>query len=636
MIKNLTLALALLCPPLAYAQDSVERPLPLDGQIAADGSQVALDWRNANRPNRLSVRIKRRIWGETGGDTWQVISPDLSRTSQFIDTTIEPQIAYEYQIQRLAQDVVDVGYWVTGVDLPIVEEAKTAYLAIDTTLSEALAPHINRLERDLIGDGWQVRRREVARGDAKDVLQNLADATALRQWLQEQHARDPMGKHAVILLGHVPIVSSGQSNPDGHNMTQQTTDLFYGDMDGQWRFVESIPALMDNQVPSDAIEMQVGRIDFSNLAEGEDELALLRAYLDKAHHWRHGLHGDLRRAYAQNNNLISESYALRNIVGPSGIAERGHTDLVGSTLWLWGVDFGKPNERDVGRQNVDRVIFALDFGSHKQKLDRSRNALNLALARPFYTVAVGWGARPAWWLHHMALGATIGDVHFRTVNNGRAGEPYRDSMDYWPTGRYLWRNPIWVNLLGDPTLRAFVLAPPVALSASATAQGVSLEWRASPDPDLTGYRIYKSVDNGPMTLLADNIAAAATEFTDPDQTDSAQYMLRASGLKSVYAGSFNTLSQGVFATTGHSPEPAPAIEITTPRGTPVALPAEFQAPVDGTISAVIAKPQTGSLILDGAIWTYTPPIGFTGPVTLPYARSGTEQTMQGTLTVQVE
>ena len=97
------------------------------------------------------------------------------------------------------------------------------------------------------------------------------------------------------------------------------------------------------------------------------------------------------------------------------------------------------------------------------------SGMTTLLAHSWYPVAVGWGARPAWWLHHMALGGSIGDVHLRTVNNGVFADPYRESMDYYPPGRYLMRNPVWVNLLGDPTLRGFPLAPPHSVMARRTA-----------------------------------------------------------------------------------------------------------------------------------------------------------------------
>ena len=137
----------------------------------------------------------------------------------------------------------------------------------------------------------------------------------------------------------------------------------------------------------------------------------------------------------------------------------------------------------------------------------------------------------------------------------RAADPYRESMDYFPTGNYLWRNPIWVNLLGDPTTHAFPLAPPsTADSAPKTDQGVALSWTASTDPDVTGYRVYRAPE-GSMDFKPLNAGTRSdsSTFTDTAPVENARYMVRAYGLKEVYAGSFYTFSQGVFADFGHRP-----------------------------------------------------------------------------------
>jgi hypothetical protein len=390
--------------------------------------------------------------------------------------------------------------------------------------------------------------------------------------------------------------------------------------------------LLPNALPSNAIEMQVGRIDFSNLAQGAEELALLRAYFDKNHHWRTGLLGDLRDAYAQSGHLKTETDALRNIVGPDAITTGSHHDVGEQKPWLWGVDTGKYRQPTYAPHYANKAIFTINFGSHKLNFENPNNAMTALLAQPFYPLTVGWGGRPAWWLHLMALGGTIGDVHMRTVNNGVATQPYRTSMDYWPTGQYIWQNPIWVNLLGDPTLRAFMLAAPTALSARKDTQGVMLTWTL--DPDVEGYLVYRIAQNGAMTLLnSGNQLITDGRFEDRDPSPDATYMVRAYGLKSVYAGSFYTLSQGTFAAIDAVAAAADPISVTTSAGQSAALPEAFNTPQDGVILAVIAPPNVGDLRLEGAVWRYDPPEGFSGEVHMPYARSEAGQTQVGRLTI---
>lgn len=627
--------LALLLPCLAVAQDAAERPLPLNGRIADDGSSVTLDWLDAAPPRVGSVQVKRRRLGDTGGASWITIAPDLGVVMQFTDTTTQPGIAYEYQVLRLGRDVVDVGYWTAGVALPAKAARGTAYVVVDQSLSEALQVHIERFARDLTGDGWQVVQTTTPRGDITKPLKSLGHAQALRSWLQQRYQHNSGGQNAIILVGHVPIVTSGRARPDGHALGPHATDLFYADVDGVWQTGPD-GLLLANALPSNAIEMQVGRIDFSNLAQGAEELALLRAYFDKNHHWRTGLLGDPREAYAQSSHLQTEAYELRNIVGPGAITAGGHHDVGEQKPWLWGVDFGKYRKQTDARNYANKAIFAINFGSHKLHFERPNNVMTALLAQRFYPLAVGWGGRPAWWLHLMALGGTIGDVHMRTVNNGVATQPYRTSMDYWPTGRYIWQNPIWVNLLGDPTLRAFMLAPPTALSARKDTQSVMLTWTQSLDPDVEGYLVYRIAQNGSKTLLnSGNELITDGRFEDRISVSNATYMVRAYGLKTVYAGSFYTLSQGVFAAIDDVVGAADPITVTTPAGQSAALPDGFNTPQNGVILAVITPPDVGDLRIENAVWRYDPPEGFSGEVHMSYARSEAGQTQVGMLAIAI-
>jgi hypothetical protein len=626
------LLLLLLSAGIAAAQRSVEKPLPLDGSIAPTGRAVELRWPEADPPRVGGIVIERRRLGETGGASWQAIAPAQPPVMQYVDTTTEPGVAYEYRVSRHARDIVDVGYWITGVDIPAKETHGTLYLVVEETVAPMIAARLDRLERDLIGSGWQVVRHQVPRHQ-NDPVQNFNAAAALRGWLQANYFSDPFGRHAVLLLGHVPIPMSGRAAPDGHDPVPHATDLFYADADGVWR-VNQAGLLLENTVPGDAIEFRIGRVDFAQAA-GRDiaqEVALLRSYLDKNHHWRHGMLGDPRKGYARNNNLVAERDAMRNIVGPDELQEGGHGDLGQTDLWLWGVDFGSHKaNRAVDLPN--RALFAINFGSHKQKFERQNNLMITLMTPPSLPLAVGWGGRPTWRLHHMALGGSIGEVHWRTVNNGRAAEPYRASMDYFPTGNYLWRNPVWVNLLGDPTLTAFPLASPGRLRLTPEETGVRLTWRASPDADVTGYRVYRAAP-GSMRfepLLRRGETITDVQFLDPEGSLDSLYMVRAHGLKDVYAGSFHTFSQGVFS--DESPLPAPDLTVEAPRGAPVSLPASFTEPVEGVFHGVIVPPRTGQLRWQEGGWAYVPGSGEAGDVTLDVSASDGGRATAGRLRI---
>ena len=621
------------------AQTSAEKHLPLDGNIAANGSAVELNWFDADPPRVGSVTIKRRIYGQTGGESWKPLATGLGPVMRYLDDTVRPGVAYEYQVLRQARDIVDVGYWLTGVEVPAQDRRGNVHLVVEKGVAEALAPRLKRFEQDLIGDGWNVSRFIGGLGDVSRPLENLKTAVPVKQWLQSQYQKDPFGQHTIILIGHIPIIQSGKARPDGHDARPQPSDLFYADIDGVWRLTRE-GQVMHNSLPDSKIEMQVGRIDLIYLSNSDRavEMDMLRAYFDKNHHWRMGLLGDLRKAYGQSDHLYAEQYGLRNIVGPRAVTAGGHHDVGEREPWLWGVDFGDYNGRNYLEKYENKAVFAINFGSAKQRIDLAYGAMIALLAQPWYTLAVGWGGRPAWWLHHMALGGSIGDVHMRTVNNGIASEPYRSSMDYYPTGNYLWRNPVWINLMGDPTLGGFPLAPVSDVRARATEQGVKLTWEASPDPDVTGYHIYRmDAETGAYRPLTVQGPVEALEFTDPDGQAPTDYMVRAYGLKDVYAGSFYTFSQGRFSSerplSETNVDAVPEVEGVA--GQPVPLPAVFNQVTDGRIYAFIEGPDSGTLRRAGPNWVYTPRAGFTGHVSVRYSVSDARDTVEKTLTIKI-
>jgi hypothetical protein len=128
----------------------------------------------------------------------------------------------------------------------------------------------------------------------------------------------------------------------------------------------------------------------------------------------------------------------------------------------------------------------------------------------------------------MALGETIGHAARLTQNNRGL---------YVPTGGF--PHGVHVALMGDPTLRLHVVAPPSAL----TREGDRLTWRPSPDPDVA-YHVYVAADeNGPFERLT---ASPIRETTFVAKT-SGVFMVRAVRLETGPSGSYMNASQGLFA-----------------------------------------------------------------------------------------
>ena len=67
---------------------------------------------------------------------------------RFVDDTIKPGVAYEYQVQRTARDIVDLGYWIAGVEVEAKAFRGTAHLVVEQTLLEGIDRWLTRFVRD--------------------------------------------------------------------------------------------------------------------------------------------------------------------------------------------------------------------------------------------------------------------------------------------------------------------------------------------------------------------------------------------------------------------------------------------------------------------------------------------------------
>lgn len=621
----LAVAILLVTALQGHAQTPTGTAIPLDATVSADGQSVELRWFDAVPPRAEESLLSRRPLGATGSETWQPLARLPGTHIRTTDDTIIPGVAYEYRLFRRHAGTFSAGYWATGTDIPAPQDRGTVFIALENSLTALLQPRLTRLEDDLTGAGWQVQWLGTPRHQS-DAIQTLIHARALKQRLRDGlNAQAPGRRHMLLLLGHVPLVLSGSVGPDGHHPEPHASDLFYGDLSGVWRD-NGAGILMHDRLPDGDIELPVGRVDFAQIAGGDTALeqAHLRAYLDKTHHWRHGVLGDLRVAYGQTEHLQVEKFDLRNVLGPEALTTGGHHNAGETQPWLWGLDFGHWKGADYAGYAI-KPVFAMNFGSGKQKINKRNNAIIGLLAQPFYTVAVAWGARPSWRLHHMALGHSIGQMQMVTVNNGAQGGRYPEGMDYVPTGAYPWRAPIWVNLLGDPTLTAFPLPAPRNLRAVAQDGRVRLDWQGAAGR----YQLLRASPDGAYTLLAD--ITAAHEFIDETPIDGARYQLRALGKQTVYAGSFHTASQGVFAQVGVPPVSAPDLRQTLSGAGPHRVIFDQQ----GALLAPIHPPEVGRLTLTGDGWHYLAPNGFSGGVEIAVSASGSGGTAIGRLVLDI-
>jgi hypothetical protein len=495
-----------------------------------------------------------RVTRRCPGGRWTVLAENAP-AGAFRDASVQHEKLYEYGITTRGELPLTDYFW-TGQAVPLHDRRGTLLLLVERAQAEALAPELRRLMFDLTGDGWQVRRQDVA------AAQTPAE---IRQWIRAEYDRAPTEVHSVLLLGHVPVPYSGQVCPDGHgdHLGAWPADVYYGALTGTWTDAsppnggggpqQNAPGdgkLDQVQIP-EQVQLAVGRVDFANMpAFRVGETTLLRWYLDRDHAYRQaqlpvadraliqdGFFGQPERfAYSgwQNFTTLLPPERVTTADWPnvkpgmnlffSGCGPGGHTSMKG---------FGDTTA--LVKTPVE-AVFTLMFGSYFGDWNTTDNFMRAVLAHERGALTCGWAGRPHWYLHSMGMGETIGDALRRTQNN--------DGSDYQPAGAFV--RGIHMALLGDPTLRLHPVPPPADLRVQAAARGVRLDWRAAPQA-VAGYHVYRAAaEFGPYERITKE-PVKGLSVADPDGTTKHCYQVRAVVLQEATTGSYFNSSQGVFA-----------------------------------------------------------------------------------------
>ena len=506
---------------------------------------------------------------------WAQIAALSANAVSFVDTNVAVGVGYEYRISKSTPGYGGEGYIYTGIMMPLQESRGRIILIVENTLATTLMAELGRLQQDLVGDGWTVLRHDVARmavdatNQSSSVWAGRSNELAnVKAFITADYSADPTNTKAVFLFGRVPVPYSGALNPDSHadHSGAWPTDVFYADVDGAWpdstvsRTVAS--DLRNHNVPGDgkfdpsrfsptpSLELQVGRVDLSNLtAFSKSELELLRQYLNKDHAFRCGTTAVARRGLIDDQLGLSTGEPLavngwRNFAAFFGASNTFAADwltALNTQSYLWGYGCGAGSFTSCSgvattaqlATSDPQVVFTMFFGSYFGDWDSQNNFLRASLATTNYTLTSVWAGRPNWQFHHMALGETIGFSTLVTENSDGA----------YQAGSF--RAYVHMGLMGDPTLRMHIVAPPSALVVKTNGVGgVNLNWNASPDA-VIGYHVYRATNAaGPFTRLNGSLLTS-TNYTDPVVTTNV-YMVRAVKLEVSGSGSYYNASQGIF------------------------------------------------------------------------------------------
>jgi hypothetical protein len=571
--------IALSVPAVARADETWEFSVQVSAEIQTSPPAILFSWPQdvATFPRYYTVSRKTpeaTAWGPA------IVLPGDS--TSYLDTNVIQGVAYEYQFYKYTTDHVGYGYICSGIQLPMLERRGKIVLLVDQAHSADLSFELNRLQQDLVGDGWLVLRHDVARSTSVPEVKAL---------IQADYDADPANVRALFLFGRIPVPYSGESSPDGHPDVHNgawPADVFYGVFDGVWTdtTVSNITADYSRNwnVPGDgkfdqseipgSVALEIGRVDFDNmpgidangLATFPSELELLRGYLNKDHNYRHKVFSVPARGlvFNQTGDRGGEAFAddaWRNyapLLGPPSVAPLGLYQFIpilqtNGYLWAYATGGSAPNEMsglggsgdlyqgtsvDFVRKDI-QTVFTMLLGSWIGDWDMQDNLMRAVLATPTYGLSCAYAGRPHWFFHYMGIGETLGYCARLTQNN-HAGGLYQNETNAFA-------GYVHITLLGDPTLRLQTVAPPSGLAAAPAQGTVTLSWSASPD-HVVGYHVYRSADPaGPFVRLT-SAPVSATSFVDSNTNNgSTTYMVRAVALQTSPSGTYFNPSQGIFA-----------------------------------------------------------------------------------------
>jgi len=601
MRKAVSIAIGLLlfvaAPQLVFGDMTWEFSVQVSASVQASPPRITLSWPQDQYMLPDSYTVYRKAPGDT---TWGTGTTLPGTATSYVDNQVVIGAPYEYQIVKATSQYTGYGYLYSGINVAMTDSRGKLLLVADNTYAADLSNELWQLQQDLVGDGWNVIRIDVGRNDSVPSVKNKIKAA---------YNADPANVKCVFLFGHVPVPYSGDIVPDGHFPNHQGAwpcDGFYGDMDGAWTDTTVNDTGADDprnhNVPGDGkfdqstfpapIKLMVGRVDLANMP-GElwyggpttipSELVLLRNYLNKDHKFRtkqfdlpqRGIVGDFIGVHngeafaASGYRNFSAFFGAGNITNVQ--TEGAWTPVLKSTPYLWSYGCGAGSLTSVaGLGNSDayhnlitselytnniRAVFTLFFGSWMGDWDAKDDIMRCVLALPNYGLTSAWSGRPHWFLQHMGLGETIG-FSTRLTQNNEANGLYQNEINT-AAGE------IHVALMGDPTLRLHVVAPPTQLRAASTGNAVNLSWTASTD-SVVGYHVYRMSADGTFARLTAS-PVSGTSYTDSSATGAGQYMVRAVSLQTSPSGSYFNPSVGAFVTASSSGSVPPPVVISASR-----------------------------------------------------------------------
>ena len=556
-MKKITSVLAsiLILTGIVSAQNPIDYTVSVTVQVQESPAQITLSWPlNAGASGYF---IERKLLTAASFTTLASLP---GNAISYTDTNVVIGTGYEYSVTCTGPVVDGNSYVYAGIKIPAVDYRGKLILMVDNYFSDTLSAEIARLEKDFISDGWQVIRHDVARTDSVPGVKNI---------ILNDYNADVTNVKALCLLGHVPVPYSGSLNPDGHpdHYGAWPADVYYGELNSTWTDatvnVTTASRPQNQNIPGDGkfdqyaipgdVELEVGRIDFSNLPSFPlTETQMMQNYLNRDHDYRKKNIDPAKRCVVDDNfgTFSGEAFAscgwrIASILTPDSISANDYFTELNNSWYQWSYGCGGGSYTSCGGvgstsnfvADTVHTIFTMLFGSYFGDWDSQDNFLRAPLASGALTCA--WAGRPYWHFHPMSLGETIGLCARLSQNNTFGGTYVGNNNQHY----------VHQALMGDPSLREHIIAPPSNLSGmNISTNFVQLTWSSSPDVVL-GYYVYKLDTASGQYLRISPSIVADTNFGESNITTAINhYMVRAIRLEASATGTYYNMSEGIFDT----------------------------------------------------------------------------------------
>ncbi|PKL79800.1 MAG: hypothetical protein CVV25_06725 [Ignavibacteriae bacterium HGW-Ignavibacteriae-4] len=477
-------------------------------------------------------------------------------------TYINGQIK-EYKVEKknASNQIVSYDFITAGTDVNRYGFSGNILILVDDTHFQNLTTELDILVNDLKGENWEVTVQPVSRDMTPPQIKELIKVT---------NESSKFMLTTLYLIGHVPVPYSGHFSttgaaypPDGHTEGSGNhtgawpADLYYGDLDGVWTDAtvtyEASAQERNNNRPGDGkfdqtrlisnVELEIGRVDFYDMpAFADDELTLLKNYLNRAHLWKTGQLESIDRGLIDDNfkgYIIGNTgyKAMGALIGTDSLFEdRDYMTSLreGKYILSFGMGGGSYSScggvgttADFAAENIN-AIFTGIAGSYFGDWDTKNNLLRAALASG--ALSSFWGGIPNWYLHPMSVGESIGYCARYSMNASYAS--FNSSQQL-----------IHVALMGDPTLRFRPIAPSGELRLTNSVDGILLEWDKV-NKDIDGYNLYRINNETLESVKINDEILTETSYLDLG-CPTGQYYYQLRTTKKVMTASANYYALGV-------------------------------------------------------------------------------------------